>query len=783
MAFNKLLLLRSAVLLLVAGLCGARSNAPDPAAVDHFERKVRPLLMGKCVECHGDETHESDLRLDTAEGLFRGGATGAAVVPGDLEKSRVIELVRGRGSLQMPPDDRLSPEEISALEEWVAAGAVWPGYDPASRMAQPSDDPLQTQFTPEQNSYWAFQPVRDPPLPEINARAWPSSPIDYFILARLEAAGTCSAPRADKRTLLRRVTYDLTGLPTTPDEMRDFLSDETPDALERVVDRLLASERYGEKWGQHWLDVARFGESAAHDGNNAYLHAWRYRDYVIDSFNADKPYNQFVIEQLAGDLLPKTGDCKADYDQVVATGFLQVGPKPVVMRDKRQMLLDIADEQLHTVGVAFLGLTLGCARCHDHKFDPIPTADYYSLAGIFTSTHVMADDLPDSKWVEFPIAGPAGEEVKVMAVRDLPHPKNLAIHRRGNYRALGPEAPRRFLQIVAGENHPPINTMGSGRLELARWIADPHNPLTARVMVNRIWQHHFGRGLVETAGNFGTLGSRPSHPDLLDWLATRFVESGWSVKTMHRMVVLSSTYQQAHLENSAAKSVDAENVLLWRMPRRRLTAEEIRDSILTVSGRLDLTKGGTLFSEGFTANDASRELFVVDISGKDRFPPFEHPRRSVYLPVIRNSRPESLKLFDAANELEPAPVRGETTVAPQALFMLNSPFAREQAAALAMQVLNNVAKSSAQNSTDEALTTLYFGVLGRNPTDEERIDAMRFLADYTSQFPEGTDRQDLFSRLQQEGVSDVKIETVASFFAWRALCQALFCTNEFLYLE
>ena len=501
-------------------------------------------------------------------------------------------------------------------------------------------------FTEEEKSFWSFQPVTDPIPPEVGNTTWASTELDRFILAKLEAEGLAPAPPADKRNLLRRLTYDLTGLPPTPDEMKAFLADDRPEAYAEVVERLLASPRYGERWAQHWLDVSRFAESAGHDGNNAYLHAWRYRDYVIKSLNDDKPYDKFIVEQLAGDLLPATGELEQDYEQLVATGFLQVGAKPVVMRDKRQMLLDIADEQLHATGVVFMGLTLGCARCHDHKFDPVPAEDYYSLAGVFTSTKIMADHAPDSKWVEEEIPGPDGNPVKAMLVRELSEPKNLPIHRRGSYRSLGKEVPRRFLQIIAGVDHPAFDTDGSGRLELARWIASPDNPLTARVLVNRLWQNHFGRGLVASSGNFGRRGSPPTHPELLDWLASRFVASGWSIKDMHRLMVCSSTYRQAHIHSDEALAVDPDNLLLWRMPRRRLSAEEIRDTLLQASGELELEMGGTLFTEGYTANDPKRELYVVDISGSDRFGPFEVPRRSVYLPVIRNARPEMLILFD-----------------------------------------------------------------------------------------------------------------------------------------
>ncbi|MCC6492784.1 MAG: DUF1549 domain-containing protein [Pirellulales bacterium] len=644
---------------------------------------------------------------------------------------------------------------------------------------------MDANFNREQLRFWAFQPINASPVPPVVDESWPANDVDRFILARLETAGLRPARPADRLTLLRRITFDLTGLPPKPEEIVDFLKDDMPDAYARVVDRLLASPRYGERWAQHWLDAVRFAESAGHDGNNAYLHAWRYRDYVINALNEDKPFDQFVVEQLAGDLLETTGDAEQDFAQLVATGFLQVGPKPVVMRDKRQMLLDIADEQLSATSIALMGLTVGCARCHDHKFDPIPTADYYSLAGIFASTAVMADEAPDSKWIEKAVQDPTGREAKIMVVRDSPSPKNLRIHRRGSYQSLGPEVPRRFLQIIAGAENPPIEGAVSGRLALARWLVDGRHPLTARVMVNRIWQHHFDRGLVATSGNFGKLGSRPTHPKLLDWLAVRFMESGWSVKAMHRLIVLSNTYQQAYADNALGASSDPENDLLWRMRRRRLSAEEIRDALLDVSGQLDLAMGGTLFNEGYTPVDASRELFTVDISGKDIFPPFQHPRRSIYLPVIRNSRPEALKLFDVANEHEPSPVRGETTVAPQALFLINSTFARRAAGWFAVRSLQQAsATGSGDSLLNGAVRYGYLRALGREAASDEVERALDFIEAYAETAQSAFQLASLSAEdaAMVDEIEPLGIEPYR-FLGLRACCQSLFCLNQFIYVD
>ena len=621
----------------------------------------------------------------------------------------------------------MSKTEIGYLEEWVKSGAKWPGYE--GELATSSTDNKaaagKATFTDEQRAFWAFQPLGQFDPPKREHGEWAQTPIDTFIMRRLADQGLQPAAASTRRNLIRRTFYSLTGLHPTFEQVEAFEASQSPEAFNELVEQLLESPRYGEHWGRHWLDVVRYAESAAHDGNNAYVHAWRYRDYVIQSFNKDKPYDEFIIEQLAGDLLPPTEDLKSDYDRVVATGFLQVGTKPVVMRDKQQMLLDIADELVNTTGVAFLGLTVGCARCHDHKFDPIPSADYYSMAGIFTSTHIMADNMADSKWLEYEISDPDGNKVQVMAVRDLSEPADLPIHLRGNYRTLGDSAPREVLQIVTGDNA--LDTSGSGRLELARWIASPENPLTARVMVNRIWQYHFGQGLVSSSGNFGSRGELPSHPELLDWLAHYFIKSGWSVKAMYRLILSSATYQQSYRFDEQAHELDSRNKMLWRMPRRRLEGEEIRDTMLEVAGRLTFVKGGTFFTEGYNPVDAGRGLFTVQVNDPVSYRPFNQDVRSVYLPVIRNVPPEVLQIFDVANNHESTAVRSETTVAPQALFMLNSDFARRAALRVAQQIV--AAVPELVRVTDR-IEQAYQIVLGRSATDAESQRARQFIDEY-----------------------------------------------------
>jgi cytochrome c553 len=621
-------------------------------------------------------------------------------------------------------------------------------------------------FTPQQKAFWAFQPVKAATPPMVRDERWVKTPVDRFILARLEAAGLAPSAPADRRTFLRRVTLDLTGLPPTPEEIDAFLRDERPDAFERVVDRLLASPHYGERWGRHWLDVARFAETTANDANAVMRYAWRYRDYVVRSFNSDKPYDQFVVEQLAGDLLPSTGDPSLDAERVVATGFLMVGPKALAETDIEGSRMDIVDDQIDTTGLAFLGLTLACARCHDHKFDPIPAADYYSLAGIFRGAEVFRDESRGAvMWQEYPLPSRPGEKpVVVMAAREG-RPTTLHVALRGNRLTPGALAPRRFLQIIAGEGHPPITSPQSGRLELARWIASEANPLTARVMVNRVWQHHFGTGLVATSDNFGFRGEKPSHPGLLDWLSTQLVKSGWSVKKLHRLILLSATYQTAARADETALKADPNNRLFGRRTRRRLDAELLRDCMLSVSGRLVRTVGGNdsgelLFKEGEVIN-AAREFFRPNRVQADHAIYTTSTRRSIYLPVVRNAVPDVLALFDGADPNGVTAVRNDTTVASQSLFLLNHPFVRDQAAHFAGRLLAD------PKASDTARVVRGFRLaLGRAPDAAEIKDVTDFIARY--------------ERLA--ATKGKKVEQ-ARRAAWQSLCQTLYCRNEFLYVD
>jgi hypothetical protein len=1146
----------------------------DPGAIDFFETKVRPLLAQHCFACHGEKNVKGGLRLDSAEAFFKGGETGALVVPGHPERSLLIDAVGyTRDHVKMPPQGKLKPAHIADLTTWVKMGAPWPGavQGPESKVQgpRPKVQGPKSRVLGRAGSgpgtrdpglrHWAFQPVRDPAVPTVKNRGWVLSPIDAFVLAKLEARGLRPAPKADRRTLIRRVTFDLTGLPPSPEEIDAFLGDSSPDAFAKVVDRLLASPAYGERWARHWLDVARYADSNGLDENTAFGNAWRYRDYVVNAFNSDKPYDRFIREQLAGDLLPPAGDDAAAAERLTATGFLVLGPKVLAEPDKQEMVMDIVDEQIDTMGKAFMGLTLGCARCHDHKFDPLPTRDYYALAGIFKSTRTMStlstvaralerpladrdavakqeahnrlvqakqDELKDAAdrihaqaagalvakldryllaslearveparsagspdlnragtvlleaekfargdvqvstagfgdgigiiesagrraaFAEYEITLPSSAEYEIairyasgeprpvrisldgkslnaeaaaqvtggfnppdqvwqtqavfpgeagkhllrieQAAGALPHldkialmpvsaaapapesaagrrsvspselarergldpellrrsaayilaskqrghrvfepwhllaalpeerfaeeapkliaewrvtgkmmtwlppvaalfagapPRSLAevagrygalfsnvnsswnslvqrqkrqpsklgdpdqealrqvlygkdsafgfdrpdrfytpearasldalktaladlqknapqpvamvlaveeakeiasvrVHIRGNHLTLGDEAPRTFLRVISGENQTPIGPDRSGRLELAEWLTRPDHPLTARVMVNRIWQHHFGEGIVRSPDNFGKLGDRPTHPELLDWLAARFVgvpssgsgvpsrksrahesNSGpgtrdpgpgtraWSIKAMHRLILLSNAYQMSATHDAKAALADPENRLLWRFNRRRLEVEAIRDSMLFVSGQLDRAMGGTLLKTpnfGYVTNDQSGNAAQYDSA-----------RRSLYLPVIRNAVYDVFQVFDF---VEPSFLNGKranTTVAPQALFLLNGQMVMEQARVLAGQLLEAPAPED-----DTRIRTAYLKAYGRPARPAEVSAALRYVRRYAE-------------RLAAKESDPQKVRLAA----WQSFCQILFASSEFVYVN
>ena len=637
-------------------------------------------------------------------------------------------------------------------------------------------------FTDKEKKHWAYQPVRKLQPPAVKNEVWIRNPVDRFTLAAFESHSLTPPAEIDKRTFLRRVTFDLTGLPPTVEEVDAFLADASPQAHQVVVDRLLKSPHHGERWGRHWLDLVRYAESTANDANAVMSYAWRYRTYVIDSFNSDLPYDQFLIEQLAGDLLPPTESVAVNTRRIIATGYLMIGPKALAETDKEQSRLDIVDDQIDVTGRAMLGLTLACARCHDHKFDAVRTEDYYALAGIFRSTEPFQNEVRNATmWWEFPVPQGTGvDPIVVMAPKEA-QPRNLRVHLRGNRFTLGKVVPRGVLGIIEATktasnldspSHPPLNSTPlidprqttSGRLELARWIASPANPLTARVLVNRVWQLHFGRGIVGTPDNFGTRGEPPTDPALLDWLTTQFIESGWSVKQLHRLIVLSSTYR---MRNSAVSQKDHQQTLpeelsSFQVRRRRLSAEELRDSLLQTSGLLDpapgrAESGDFLMSK---AEDINSMIRPNRVGADDEFYA-NFRKRSVYLPIVRNMLPDVLALFDAADPNGVTALRNETTVASQGLFLLNHPFVLQQARAFAERLLKD------QTLPDEQrIEQAHRLALGRSATAEEQAESQSFLMAF-----------------QKAPALAKKNEAERRMAAWQAFCQTLLCGNEFLYVE
>ena len=793
--------------LLVAGAGGARAAEPTAEELRFFEISVRPVLVEHCQKCHGPEKQWSGFRLDTREGLLKGGDIGPVVVPGRPEESRLILAVRHEDEdLRMPPEEKLADEQIASLVRWVEMGAPFPE---AAAAAARTRDP----------NHWAFQPPVDPPVPAVKDAAWPRTSVDNFILARLEGAGLAPAAQADKRTLIRRATFDLTGLPPTAEEVSAFLADETPAAFSVLVDRLLASPHYGERWGRHWLDVARYADSNGLDENVAHGNAWRYRDYVVAAFNRDKPFNQFIVEQLAGDLLP-AADEASRHEQLIATGFVAIGPKVLAEVNQPKMQMDIVDEQIDTVGRVFLGLTLGCARCHDHKFDPIDTADYYGLAGIFKSTRTMDTYTKVARWHENLLPSPAAtamqaeydaqlaakkqaveafvaqadqqvrdnlaegaqppekletlypeatkaeltklrEELAALekTLPDLPAAMgvtedpitDVAIHVRGSPLKLGEIVPRHTPPVIRGPTSPAFSASASGRRQLADWLVDPQHPLTARVCVNRVWRWHFGEGLVRTTDNFGLLGESPSHPELLDWLARRFAADGWSLKGLHRLIMSSSTYQQSSTPTAETLAGDPENRLFGRANVRRLEAEEVRDSLLAVSGQLDPTFGGSLLAvknRGYLFDHTS-----IDLSD------YNSRRRSLYLPVIRNNVYDLFQLLDFPDPAVPTGDRATSTVAPQALLMLNSELVMQSADDLAGRLLAESADAGAR------ISRLYAIAYGRDASAEEQAANLAFLAQVDQTLAAEADAA---KRERQ---------------AWTVLCHTVLAANEFIYLK
>ena len=872
---------------------------------DFFEKRVRPIFVSRCQSCHRGPNAQAGLDLST----------------GPVTATRLLEVIGYQEKVKMPPTGRLSDAELLAIREWVGQGARWPVT------ALPISAPAAAKnYSRAQREFWAFRPLQTPPLPAVKNAAWVQSPIDRFLLAALETNHLSPAPPADRLTWIQRVTMDLTGLPPVEGEVRAFLDDASPEAFPRVVDRLLASPRYGEKWGRHWLDVARYADSTGADEDYRYPHAWRYRDYVIDAFNRDLPYDQFIREQVAGDLLPPPPGQSVNTAGIIATGFLALGPKLVAEQDKVKMFYDIVDEQIDVAGKAILGLSIACARCHDHKFDPISTKDYYSLASIFASTKQLAqiegtvsklyyaplvakdvaaqyeahqqkiadgqkaidtvisgeairyrderapllaqymlaaqrvyaegaeltlDKSLLQRWVDYlkpskerrahlerwyqtdalnreavakeyqreflaeiarrrqaqdahrvqseaarargekpppppkflggdnrffteiatgkgPLTLPAQDPpysetartqlekrkaellgIKAGAPPEPPfacavgedQPVEQRVFLRGNPDAKGDLVPKRFPTILAGEQQEPVRS-GSGRLELANWLASSSNPLPARVMVNRIWQGHFGQGLVRTPNNFGIAGERPTHPLLLDWLAAEFIRQGWSIKKIHRLIVLSSAYRMTSASTPVQREKDADNRWLSRFPIRRKTVEEIRDSLLLLDGHLDLTVGGSLQAGEGTDNEFS--------DGRKSIHPDSTNRRTVYLPIRRSNLSSLFTLYDFGDGTTSTEIRAQTNVAPQALYMMNSKFVADRALGLARQLLTQ------DTSAEQRVRRAWLRVLGREATTEEVATSLQFVKNFPAK--------------------------ASPELSWASFCRSLVAANDFIYV-
>jgi hypothetical protein len=752
-------------LALAATALAAQAAAPPADPLEHFEKAIRPLLVARCLECHSGADPAAGLRLDSRAGIVSGGESGPAIVPNAPAASRLLRVVRSVDEPRMPPDGRLADVEIAALETWIAAGAPMPAGTIGTGAEVAPRPPAAWAPSPDQMAWWSFQPIADPLPPAVDGD-WVMDDIDRFILADLRARGLEPAPAADRATWLRRVTFDLTGLPPEPAEIDAFLADESPAASAHVVDRLLAAPAHGERFARHWLDVVRYADY--HDGDPAKrnavcepLEAWRYRDWVVRAFNDDLPYDRFVELQICGDLLPAPDGAAIHADGLVATTFLVNGAWDRGDADKEKLVSDMVDDQIDTVGKAFLGLTLGCARCHDHKYDPVSQADYYALAGIFYSTRMLEElgtkggeitlqrrllvprAVADARRQGLALAahldaslaaldrGGTGaddpERIAIGAERDrlvaatppeppqalavseggvpgglFPGIQDVPIHLRGTYARLGPIVPRRMPAFLAAGDQPPIGA-GSGRRALAHWLTSPANPLTARVIVNRVWQWHFGRGLVPTASNVGLLAEPPSHPALLEWLTRRFVAEGWSLKRLHRRIVLSATYRQSGGANAADFAADPDNRWLGRMPPRRLEAEALRDAMLAAAGTLDDTRGGP------ATHDVAR------------------PRRSLYVQTARWDRGGFATLFDAANPDAVVERRDVSTVAPQALWLLNNPFVLRVAADLAARLCREVpddGPTAPARRVDLAWRLLF----GRQPRSDEATVALELVA-------------------------------------------------------
>jgi hypothetical protein len=819
--------------LCLATAVGARAGSPDAASDSFFETRVRPVLAGTCVRCHGEKKASGGLRLDSRAAALAGGESGPAVVPGDPQGSLLVRAVRhADGTLKMPPNKPLPLPVQDDLAAWVAAGAPWPVA--ASR-------PIAGQ------NHWAFEPLRAV-VPPVDPTGWASQPIDRFIAAGRRANGLHPVSRADRRTLIRRAYFDLIGLPPETHRVEAFVADERPDAFARLVDELLASPRYGERWGRYWLDLARYADTAGDNSDYPIPQAFLYRDYVIDAFNADLPYDRFLHEQIAGDVLAAEGP-PDDYARwVIATGFIAQAKR--FGTRKLEDIHQIIEDTLNTTGQVVLGLSLRCARCHDHKYEPITARDYYALYGFFAGTRYpfagaeedrrpseFAPLVPPDRVKDFEakhaaalarltadlaeaerdgdatrrvrdlgllaaqaeflatVAGPAGRDAALRgvelakveaskavrmrdgqlrqlrgeiqrlreagplalaplayAVRDG-DPTDAKLQIGGDPRKPGATVPRGVPVVLEPSGTIALPAKGSGRLALARWLTEgPPRHLAARVMVNRIWQHHFGKPIVPTPSDFGLRGTPPTHPDLLEWLAAEFLASGWSVKAMHRRVMLSETYQLASAHDPSDAAVDTGNVWYWRFDRRALDAEALRDSLLALGGDLELDRPGP-----HAFPDAGTWRYTAHHQFKAVYP---SRHRTVFLMVQRLHPHPYLALFNGPDTSATTAQRDDSAVALQALYMLNNPFVHDQAGRFAGRLIASEPDPAAR------LRLAYVRAFGRAPTADERRRAGEFLERYEAS-------------LAGEGVpADCRAAE-----AWAGLARSLLASNEFLFVD
>ncbi|MGZ8937752.1 MAG: DUF1553 domain-containing protein [Limisphaerales bacterium] len=781
-------------------------TAPTPEQNEFFERRIRPLLVNNCFECHSADAKKigGNLLLDSRAGVMKGGDTGPAIYPGLPESSLLVRAVRHSDpNLTMPPKKKLSALEVADLEQWVRIGAPDPRTNDTVALVRAKSKVDWNKA----REWWSFKELSDPAPPAVKSNDWPVNDLDRFILARLEKEGLAPATDADKRVLIRRATFDLQGLPPSPTEIEAFVNDPSPDAFAKVVDRLLDSPHYGERWGRHWLDVVRYADSAGDNSDFPIPQMYRYREWVIEGFNKDLPYDQFIREQIAGDLLPSE-TTEEKHARTIATGYLANARRFGSRVSDYPTHLTIEDT-IDNLGRSFLGLTISCARCHDHKFDPIPTADYYALYGIFESTRypwpgielektqrdlvplvpedeaeavlkerkakqkdlddvvkrleeeVKAAEGDEKKRIEKELAAAKKDAEKIRAralpfeqayaVAEAEKSSNAAIQIKGDPAKPGDVVPRRFLTVLRGEELP-MDFKGSGRRQLAEWIADPKNPVTARVMANRIWLYHFGKGIVATANDFGKQGKPPTHPELLDWLARRFIDSGWSIKAMHRLIMLSRTYQLSGERTELAMTKDANNELYSSFPRRRLDAESIRDTLLLLSGELDLSPSGPHpFPPQEDWNFTQHNPFKAVYDTK---------RRSVYLMTQRIQRHPYLAIFDGADPSASTAMRLTSTTPLQALYLLNDSLVHGLSSKFAARII------SESSDERERLSRAYYLALGRPAASAELERGRHFLASVREE-------------LRSAELPEDKIELES----WQAMTRVLFRLNEFVYID